>query len=193
MITEAAAALDALPPGDQRRRQLLKMLDRSRDDRAVEVLGRYMRSSDDRESAAAAEALQKLATDNALDALADGVIEAPPLAAGIAALALSELRGRAALPVILRGYEQRAAGFGRLERWILVQALAKNPHRSAVPALASALHDKDRKIRNAAAAALTRIHTPESRAALVDAATSQSWWFGRYSRKGARLTDTGEQ
>jgi HEAT repeat protein len=127
--------------------------------------------------------LAKIATDDAANAITDGLETSDPAAVFWAARFLAKLQAKTAVPALIRCLENRHAELDDEGVRSVIRALGLMPQRAAVPVLSAALRGRNRRTRKAAAWALVQIRAPESRAALESAAAELSWLSGRAIRR----------
>lgn len=179
--------------GEQRRRALLSRLREVGTERCVSVLGQNLRSDDPQSQTRAALALGRIGTDAAADAL----IEALDLDTGprftFALKILGDAHAHQARAAFIRVLEERGLELRQGDKRLLIRALARSPHRSAIPALAGVLGDPSRRTRRMASEALAQIKSPESAAALRQAADTVRWPRSREAKKALRsVTEAGD-
>jgi HEAT repeat protein len=175
---EVLAALDRDDLGLPERRKLVEELDDVGTGRSVEALRANLRQPDLKTAVAAGAALSGIGTDEAIDALADFVRTGtgPPFTFAVHDLGIA--RAARARPALIETLRARAGELGDGKQRVIIQALARMPHRSEIPVLASALMGRSFGTRRVAAMALSAIRAPEARTALEDASRSLSWLAG---------------
>lgn len=187
-VTREDALIDALesPELDTRqRRKLLSGLRPVATERSVDVLRANLRCPDMKCRVRAVLALSRIGTDTAMDALDVSLRNENGPTLTFAVKALGDLRAEHSVPTLIRLLDERGDELDDGDKVVIIDALAKMPHRTAVPVLAAALHDS-LKTRRAAAMALAQIRSVESGAALEDAATSMSRFQGAPVRRALR-------
>jgi HEAT repeat protein len=177
----------------RKRRELLSELRKVATDRSVPILRANLHHADLQSRVRTVFALSHIDTDDAVD----GLIECLDMEAGapftFAAKELGRLRARRAIPALIRTLEERFSTLDEGDKRVIAYALARMPHRSAVPVLATALHGPNRRTRRVAAMALAQIRAPESQAALEEAADSLSWPRNLQAKRALRgKADAGE-
>lgn len=179
-------ALESPGLNARRRRKLLSELRTVATERSIDVLRTYLQFSDMKSRVCAVLALARVGTDAAVDAL-DLTLSAdsgPPLTFAIKAL--GDLHAERSVPALIRLLDERCDELGEADKVVIIDALAKMPHRTAVPVLASTLYASNRKTRQAAAMALAQIRSVESGVILEEAATSMSRLQGTSVRRALR-------
>lgn len=188
-VTREKALIDALelPELDTRqRRKLLSGLRAVATERSVDVLRANLRCADMKCRVRAVLALSRIGTEAAVDALDVTLKEesGPPLTFAVKTIA--DLRAERSVPALIHLLDERRDELDEGDKIVVIDALAKMPHRTAVPVLSATLRDGRRKTRRAAAMALAQIRSAESGAALEEAAASMSRIQGASVRRALR-------
>jgi HEAT repeat protein len=162
----------------RRRRALLLHLADVGSERSVDVLRENLYEADLKIKVGVLSALEKIASDEAVDALSEFVRKqtGPPFALAVSSLRLAN--PHRAMPKLLEILQERRGELSEGNKQVIIHALAHAPHRSQVPVLSATLKEGSWMTRRVAAMALSRIRAPESRVALQEAAQSL-FWVGR--------------
>jgi HEAT repeat protein len=172
------AELQASGLGVRRRRALLAELGRVGSERSIDALRSNLGRRDLKTKVGAVLALQSLGTDDAVDALVEFLRKQTGTPFALAVHSLGVADARRAIPGLIDILGQRRDEIGDGDKRVVIQTLARMPHRSEVPVLSAMLVERSFFTRRVAAMALSRIRAPESQAALEDAAGSLSWLAG---------------
>ena len=190
----ALAELDRPDLRLRRRRRLLSELRRVGGGRSVEALRANLYHPDLKSKTGSVLALCEIRTDGAVDALSEfvRVQNGPPFALAVHSLGVAH--AQRAMPELIEILERRGRELSQGDKRVVIQALARMPHRSEVPVLSAMLTERSFLTRRVAAMALSSIRAPESRAALREAAKSLSWLAGlpvrrEISRSGDESND----
>jgi len=167
----------------QTRQELVADLERRR---ATWALSESLASVDVRVRASALRALARIGTPEAIESISNSLEAGDTTTVGVAADLLWKANARESIPSLVKVLETRQ-DLGSGGRDMVIFALGRMPHRSAVPALSAALMDECPSTRRFAARALAGIRTPEAGAALDDAVSSLSWYEGRRTRRALRF------
>jgi HEAT repeat protein len=183
---EILAELREKDIGDKRRRALLTELGQVGTPQSIDVLRESLRSADVKSQVSAVFALAHIRTNEAVDVLIEclGMETGPRF--GFATKSLAEIGSLRALPALIRTLDERRAELSEGDKWMIIHAFIQTPHRSEVPVLAATLLERHRRTRRAAAFALARIRTPESRDALEAAVKTLPLWRGLSVRRALR-------
>jgi HEAT repeat protein len=171
------------------RRALLSELRGIATEQSLPTLRRQLQRADSQCQARAIFAIADIEGDDATEALGECIATTRGMCFTFAARELGRrggVRARELLTVTLREREELDSSHKR----VLISALSRMPHRSAIPVLAPMLNDPSLRTRSAAATVLGRIRDPDSRVALSEAADSLSWWRGGAARRALRRMRT---
>jgi HEAT repeat protein len=182
--SELIAMLQRPGPTVAEQRSIIRQLEDRGSDHSVEVLRACAQTEPDKVATAALTALARIGTNRATDVLIENLSSQAGRRLFWAADLLGAVRARRAIPSLVRCLETRELHEG--DRQIVILALARLPHTSAIPVLSRELLSRNRGTRKASAFALAQIDAPESGAALEAAASQLSWWRGQPVRRALR-------